>query len=90
MLRYNQRGVGSSSGSKLGGRRHDAADLAALVDFVLGQLRGTNKRVAVVGWVPPSRRQGERCVRSACFVRERCLFCGAHRVVCCQVWAVGT
>ena len=53
VLRYNQRGVGLSSGSRLSlwnlRGQEDAADVIELVDFLAGRLEGQRKRVVVVG-----------------------------------------
>ena len=49
MLRYNQRGVGLSSGRKNLRGKVDAEDVGALCDFLLSKLTGSNRRVFVIG-----------------------------------------
>ena len=51
VLKYNQRGVGRSSGSRNVRGRDDAADVMDLIDFVCAQMpTGSARRVVVVGY----------------------------------------
>ncbi|GAB4815510.1 hypothetical protein N2152v2_002556 [Parachlorella kessleri] len=50
VLRYNQRGVGLSSGRKGLRGKIDAEDVGPLCDFLLSKLTGSNRRVFVVGY----------------------------------------